>query len=143
MSIFKIEGTCDGSNEEAILQLSLIEEKRSEFFKQQGVLIKNSMLETNWETEISKYLSLKLSQPIVSLNNWWACQELNFPNLKQLYSIIEAISATSSSSEAAFSVAGRFVRADRAAMNPSKINQLCFIKANVKYMEEAGSIFKF
>lgn len=63
---------------------------------------------------------------------WWRSNQHNFPCLAKLARKYLCVQATSVASERAFSGAGNIVTARRNCLKPSKVNQLCFLSANLQ-----------
>lgn len=91
--------------------------------------------------EIENYFKEPLDYIPSSTLEWWNSKRQKFPHLAQLFTIFLSIPPTSSSSEVAFSKSGKFLKAERSVMAPSKVNKFCFINSNVRFLEVKGDIF--
>ena len=63
---------------------------------------------------------------------WWQQHEGSFPILAKMAKKYLCVPATSVPSERQFSAAGNIVSAKRNSLKPGKVNQLCFLSANLK-----------
>lgn len=90
------------------------------------------------DAEIDSYLNLSLGKQCLCPMTWWAENSATFPNLKQLFDDFLSVASSSASSEVAFKSASKFLRHDRANLNPIKVNKFCF---NIQLLEENGNIY--
>lgn len=91
--------------------------------------------------EIENYLKEPLENIPSSTTEWWESKKNKFPRLAELFNIFLSIPPTSTTSEVAFSKSGKFLRADRAMLAPNKVKMMCFINANVRFLEASEEIF--
>lgn len=91
--------------------------------------------------EIQSYFLETLPNIPSSTIKWWKTSGAKYLRLAKLFEIFLSMPATSSSSEVAFSKSGKFLRADRSTLAPSKVNKMCFINANIRFLEECGHVF--
>jgi hypothetical protein len=87
--------------------------------------------------ELSYYLDeIKTPQafPEVDLFEWWRDNQKKFPTLYKITRKYLGIPATSVPSERLFSDAGNQISAERNRLKPSTVNELLFIKRNIKYI---------
>ena len=94
------------------------------------------------EAELALYNDIPLEPTTVDVGIWWHNNKFTLPRLYNIYKAILAIPATSTSAEAAFSIAGNFVRRERAALAPALVNQLCFLKSLRKFVEPEAEDLK-
>lgn len=86
-------------------------------------------------TEADKELALYKSLPKACTKDileWWKQHQTTFPVLATMAKKYLCVPATSVPSERQFSAAGNIVTAKRNCLKPSKVNQLCFLSANLK-----------
>lgn len=121
-------------------RLNNVLKSRMALFNDLGLSIP-SQKRSSIDQEITEYLAIEVSDFSDSPINWWECNQNKFPNLKQLFEAFLSASPSSASSERVFSKAGKFLSADRSNLCPFNLNMLCFINANVNYLEENGDIF--
>lgn len=83
--------------------------------------------------EIDLYTSLPTLRPKDACPlKWWAEHESTFPSIAKLARKYLCVQATSVASERAFSGAGNIVSARRTALKPARVNELCFLSANLQ-----------
>ena len=88
-------------------------------------------VQTKTDKEINLYSSLPRIMSSASPLVWWQSHRETFPYLARLARKYLCIQATSVSSERVFSAAGNIVTNKRNCLKPSKVNQLCFLAANL------------
>lgn len=82
--------------------------------------------------EVQLYSSLPtLADKTADPLDWWRDNALTFPSLAKLARKYLCVPATSVPSERAFSAAGNIVTAKRNSLKPTKVNELCFLAANL------------
>lgn len=87
--------------------------------------------------ELTYYLDeIKTPQafPEVDPFEWWRDNQKRFPTLYKITRKYLGIPATSVPSERLFSDAGNQISAERNRLKPSTVNELLFIKRNIKYI---------
>jgi hypothetical protein len=87
--------------------------------------------------ELSYYLDeIKTPQalPEVDPFEWWYENQKRFPTLYKIARKYLSIPATSVPSERLFSDTGNQISAERNRLKPSTVNELLFIKRNIKYI---------
>lgn len=114
---------------------------RMELFKDLGLVCSTTQKKNSIDQEIDDYFELQVFEIPDSPIDWWDVHKQKFPRLKQLFEAFLSAAPSSSSSERAFSKAGKFMSADRSNLNPLSLNMLCFVNANIKILEEHGDIF--
>ena len=73
---------------------------------------------------------------------WWRHHEAQFPLLSKIVKVVFPIPAASSKSERVFSVAGNVVTPKRARLNPEKVEDLVFVKCNLRLLKGMGFMRK-
>jgi hypothetical protein len=87
--------------------------------------------------ELSYYLDeIKTPQafPEADPFEWWCDNQKRFPTLYKIARKYLGIPATSVPSERLFSDAGNQISAERNRLKPSTVNELLFVKRNIKYI---------
>lgn len=91
--------------------------------------------------EINNYFKERLDDIPSSIYQWWDSKNTKFPNLAELFIVFLSIPPTSSSSEVAFSKAGKFLRPDRSMLSSTKVKKMCFINENIRFLEMNEDVF--
>ena len=69
---------------------------------------------------------------------WWRNHQEQFPLLSYCARVVFAVPVASSKSERVFSVAGRTVTAQRANLNPEKVEDVVIVNSNCSILREMG-----
>lgn len=141
--LFGIESGTKTSPSNTEENIDALDSRRLKLLSNLGV--KNQVevrsMQSSISEEVQSYFLEPLSDIPSSTIKWWNTSGAKFPRLAKLFEIFLSMPATSSSSEVAFSKSGKFLRADRSTLAPSKVNKLCFINANIRFLEEGGHVF--
>ncbi len=110
--------------------------------------IRNSAVFSNTATDSStmsrfrkeclSYEALPDASSDVDQLDWWKQHKEQFPLLSFLVRVVFAVPVASSKSERVFSVAGRTVTAQRANMNPEKVQDIVIVNTNLRILREMG-----
>jgi glutaredoxin-related protein len=87
--------------------------------------------------EFSSYLDeIKTPQAFPNIDpfEWWRDNQKRFPTLHKIARKYLGIPATSVPSERLFSDAGNQISTERNRLKPSTVNELLFVKRNIKYV---------
>ena len=98
--------------------------------------------ESKINKEIPIYTSLARVPGTTDPLHWWKTNSDTFPNLALLPKKYLCVPATSVPSERDFSGAGNIVIARRSSLNQSKVNQLCFLSANLRKIVHSRCLSK-
>lgn len=86
--------------------------------------------EEKLDNEVRKYLALPDVPMNVNILDWWAANELNFPNLSKMAQQFLGVPATSASAERLFSIAGRVFGDLRQSMDDENLESIMWARIN-------------
>ena len=89
----------------------------------------------NFQKECLVYEALPPADSTVDLLSWWRVHQEQLPLLAHLTRVVMAVPVASSSSERLFSLSGRLVTPARNRFNPTKVETMVMIQANLKKLK--------
>ena len=90
----------------------------------------------NFQKECLVYAALPPADSTVDLLSWWRVHQEQLPLLAHLTRVVMAVPVASSSSERLFSLSGRLVAPVRNRLDPTKVETMVMIQANLKKLKE-------
>ena len=87
----------------------------------------------NFQKECLVYEALP---PAADLLSWWRVHQEQLPLLAHLTRVVMAVPVASSSRQRLFSLSGRLVTPARNRFNPTKVETMVMIQANLKKLKE-------
>ena len=89
----------------------------------------------NFQKECLVYEALPPADSTVDLLSWWRVHQEQLPLLAHLTRVVMAVPVASSSSERLFSLSGRLVTPARNRFNPTRVETMVMIQANLKKLK--------
>ena len=89
----------------------------------------------NFQKECLVYEVLPPADSTVDLLSWWRVHQEQLPLLAHLTRVVMAVPVASSSSEKPFNLSGRLVTPARNRFNPTKVETIVMIQANLKKLK--------
>ena len=89
----------------------------------------------NFQKECLVYEALPPADSTVDLLSWWRVHQEQLPLLAHLTRVVMAVPVASSSSERLFSLSGRLVTPARNRLDPTKVETMVMIQANLKKLK--------
>ena len=89
----------------------------------------------NFQKECLVYEALPPADSTMDLLSWWRVHQEQLPLLAHLTRVVMAVPVASSSSERLLSLSGRLVTPARNRFNPSKVETMVMIQANLKKLK--------
>ena len=93
---------------------------------------------SRFRKECLSYEELPDASSDVEQLQWWKNHQEQFPLLAHMVRVVFAVTVASSKSERVFSVAGRTVTAQRASMNPEKVEDMVTVNTNIRLLRQFG-----
>ena len=96
----------------------------------------------NFQKECLVYKALPPADSTVDLLSWWRVHQEQLPLLAHLTRVVMAVPVASSSRQRLFSLSGRLVTPTRNRLDPTKVETIVMIQANLKKLKER-ELWKF